>query len=142
MTQLAPVRAGAIDRMHRHGAREQILAAHNRALPKTARSWLVNESTVCFFVGNDTGPNSPQEASAEARFGAAGIGWQLRAVQSNFTGLERWELAASRNPAVRVLVSRNTDCAGENWDMVRGAMRDHPEYWLRTADGRVYTVPW
>ena len=50
--------------------------AHNRIQPKPLRSWLMNESTACFFIGNDSAANSVAETAAEGRFGSLGIGWQ------------------------------------------------------------------
>ena len=81
---------------------------HNRAQPPRLRSWAMNASVVCFFVGNSTDKNSAAETAAEARFGSVGIGWQLRAISSNFTGLERWEEAQARTlkarrPGIRTL---------------------------------------
>jgi hypothetical protein len=75
--------------------------AHNRKQPPALRSWQMNLSTACFFVGNDTSANSPAESLAESRFGAVGIGWQLRAISSNFSHLEQWEEEAARELKAR-----------------------------------------
>ena len=133
---------------------------HNRAQPARLRSWAMNASVVCWFAGNDTAANSPAEASAEARFGTVGIGWQLRAISSNFSHLERWEVAQARQlkaarPGIRTLVTRNSDCGGLNWDAVAAALADHPDYFLRQPPscprrgqpgqckpGAIFEVPW
>lgn len=104
-------------------------------------------SIVCFFVGNSSAGNSATELAAEGRFGAVGIGWQLAAVASNFTGLEANEIAAAsaskiRHPAIKTLVTRNSDCGGLNWDTVRVAVAAHPEWFLRDRNGAVFYVPW
>ena len=43
---------------------------------------------------------------------------------------------------VRILATRNTDCGGLNWDLVRTAVAEHPEWFLRTDRGEVFYVPW
>ena len=35
-------------------------------------SWQMNRSTLCFFVGNDTAPDSARELAAEGRFATMG----------------------------------------------------------------------
>ena len=74
---------------------------HNLAQPVGLRSWAMNRSVSCWFVGNATAANSNEEVAAEARFGTVGLGWQLRAISSNFSQLERWELAAARELKAR-----------------------------------------
>ena len=71
-------------------------AAHNAALPARMRSYLTNRSVVAYFIGNDTSANSAQEDAAEGRFGIVGVGWQLSAIASRFTGLEQHELDTAR----------------------------------------------
>ena len=74
-----------------------------------------------------------------------GVGWQLRAIASNMTHLEQWELAAAQElkaarPDIKVMVTRNTDCAGLNWDLVKQAVKEHPEFWLQTDKGQIFEV--
>lgn len=123
----------------------------NRALPTSMQSWVMNESTLVFFVGNATAADSPQEIAAEGRFATVGIGWQLQQVQRNFTHLEAAELATAkqikqRYPKAEVMVTRNTDCGGINWDAVLTAVSKHPEWFLRQPDRSgnlsIYTMPW
>eukprot|EP01052_Picozoa_sp_SAG31_P032025 SAG31_NODE_3466_length_4242_cov_9.396573_1_plen_89_part_00 len=79
-------------------------------------------------MGNDTAGNSKVETQAESRLGVVGIGWQLSAVESNFTGLEEHELSTARQlkaarPDIKVMVARNTDCGALNQDQVKQALR-------------------
>ena len=71
-------------------------------------------------------PRTLLETAGETRFGIVGVGWQLHAIASNMTHLEHWELAAAQElkaarPDIKVMVTRNTDCAGLNWDLVKEA---------------------
>jgi hypothetical protein len=122
-------------------------AANNVAMPNAMRSYLTNRSVVAYFVGNDTAANSPAEMAAEAQLGIVGVGWQLSAISSNFTGLEQHELALAHRlkvmvPGIRVMVARNTDCGAVNQDRVSAALESHPDWFLRDAAGRVFEVPW
>merc|ERR1712224_263462 len=122
----------------------------NLAQPRHLRSWQMNRSIACFFAGNDTSINSAAEYAAEARFGSVGIGWQIHAIESKKIGradLEAFEVETARvlknlRPDIRVLVTRNFECAGVFWRTVKTAVKEHPEWFLRTPDGNVYYVPW
>lgn len=120
---------------------------NNIAMPPEMQTYQMNRSLVCYFVGNDTAGNSAEETAAEGRFGVVGIGWQLSAIASNFTHLEAYEVATARRlkaqfPEIKVMVTRNTDCGGLNWDIVKAALNAHPEYFLRDSQGTVFQVPW
>ena len=86
----------------------------------------MNRSTSAYFLGNDTGLNSHAENVAEARFGIVGLGWQLamRNAQTPWAHLERWEAITANaikaiNPHTKVLVSRNVETSGIQWDHCR-----------------------
>ena len=55
--------------------------AEHGGFPPTPTSWgrsgVVRDFTVAYFMGNASGPNNAAEVAAEARFGIAGIGWQI-----------------------------------------------------------------
>eukprot|EP00729_Bicosta_minor_P005769 gene5769-1170_t len=87
---------------------------------------MMNRSTVAYFLGNDTGLNSAAENMAQARFGIVGLGWQLamRNKETPWQHLEQWEVVTSAaikaiNPDAKVLVSRNVETSGIQWDHCR-----------------------
>eukprot|EP00966_Prymnesium_polylepis_P305862 7068021-Prymnesium_polylepis.1 len=90
-------------------------------------TYSMQRSTVAYFLGNDTGLNSPKELAAQAKFGIVGLGWQLNMRGSNWRHLEQWEVHTAKelkaiNPEVKVLVSRNSEVATVVWDAVRPLM--------------------
>ena len=86
-------------------------------------SWDMQSSTIAYFVGNGSAMNSPDEMKAEARRGVAGLGWQLNGTASNWSHLERAEVATAKalkalQPAVKVLVGRNSEVVAPFYDSV------------------------
>merc|ERR1712232_1110150 len=62
----------------------------NGNLPRPKKTYLMNLSTAMWFVGNDTGMNNMIELTAEAQYGAMGIGWELNNKLSNFSHQDEW----------------------------------------------------
>jgi hypothetical protein len=87
-------------------------------------TWSMQASTAAYFVGNDTGLNSAQEIAAQAKFGVVGLGWQLAMRSTNWSHLEQSELETAAaikaiRPSTKVLVSRNVQVGGIQWDSMR-----------------------
>jgi hypothetical protein len=87
-------------------------------------TWGMQASTAAYFLGNDTGLNSAKEMAAEARFGVVGLGWQLAMRATNWSHLEQTELETAAaikaiHPSTKVLVSRNVQVGGIQWDSMR-----------------------
>ena len=87
-------------------------------------TWSMQASTAAYFLGNDTGLNNAQEMAAESKFGVVGLGWQLAMRATNWSHLEATEMATAAaikaiNPSTKVLVSRNVQVGGIQWDSMR-----------------------
>ena len=113
-----------------------------------AYSGVLRDSSVVYFAGNASGADSPSEIAAEARYGIAGLGWQLSNVPSNNSNLEHFEAATATalkaaRPGVKVMVTRDTQVIGIFWNSTRAALAAHPEYFLLDPKtGKPIVEPW
>lgn len=126
-------------------------AAHGGVppLPPNLQSFALNRSVVGYFVANNTGLASPEEASAEVTLGIVGIGWNLYHSSTSKTGgLEQYEIEQAAalkkaRPDVGVMVLRNTEVVSTFWSSFREAMND-TQLWLQAppGSGKPIDEPW